>query len=450
MGQMGDGDQLERAFAGATVHDMFNFMAVAILLPVEVVTGYLDALTGAMVKNADTEKGDKWEGPVKKLVSPFGKKIIIANKDLIKDIAKGKGSCANGDGFYPIVCEIPGETSYESCTRVGLISCDKKTNDCPAFFQESASASDDKISGGVIFFIAIVILFACLIGLVTVLQRMLLGMSTRIVYKATDVNGYIAIIIGAAITIVVQSSSITTSTLTPLVGMGALRLEQMYPLTLGANIGTTMTAIMAAMVTEGTDSLQVALAHLFFNLSGIAIFYPIPFMRRLPIHAARQLGRATRIWRGFPLVYIGVMFFLVPMIFLGISFLFEEDTKGMTVLGSFIVICLGLGIGWTAYHCQYKGGKENCVRCMKRREKKRLTNQSLPEDMEYLKSRMSALIDHTGLPEDELFDEEDDEKVDEDDTDTPSDDVNKDESKNNSTTSTPKATYDDEEPEIEA
>jgi sodium-dependent phosphate cotransporter len=128
------------------------------------------------------------------------------------------------------------EDSYSGCGKsFGLISCDKKSGDCPAFFQSDASAKDDKVSGGVVFFISIVILFTCLVGLVTVLQKMLLGMSSRIVYKATNINGYLAIVIGTGITMVVQSSSITTSTLTPLVGMGALRLEQMLPLTLGAN-----------------------------------------------------------------------------------------------------------------------------------------------------------------------------------------------------------------------
>jgi sodium-dependent phosphate cotransporter len=73
MGQMGDGDQLERAFAGATVHDIFNFLSVAVLLPLEVITGYLHELTGAMVKNAKQNEGEKWEGPIKKVrpvVSP--------------------------------------------------------------------------------------------------------------------------------------------------------------------------------------------------------------------------------------------------------------------------------------------------------------------------------------------------------------------------------------------
>lgn len=407
MGQMGDGDQLERAFAGATVHDMFNFMAVAILLPVEVITGYLNALTWAIVRNASPSDDEKWEGPVKKWVAPLGKKIIIANKKLIKQIAENSTyyNCNSPGEYYPTECDNPDDPTKDTC-KVGLVDCDKETNACPAFFQVGAEAKDDKTSGGVVFVIAIVILFFCLIMLVTILQKMLLGMSTRIVYKATDINGYVAIVIGAGITMLVQSSSITTSTLTPLVGMGVLRLEQMYPLTLGANIGTTMTGILAALVTEGTEPLQVALAHLFFNITGILIFYPIPFMRKIPLYAARRLGKATRIWRGFPLVYIAVMFLLVPMLFLGISALFAEGTKGFTVLGAFITILIGIGLIWLAVWCQWKGGRQKCSMCMHNRERKRLVMKDLPDDMKYLKDKMAALIEHTGLPVEEEEEEE--------------------------------------------
>ena len=402
MGQMGDGDQLERAFAGATVHDMFNFMSVAILLPVEVITGYLDALTGAMVKNAKVKEGEKWEGPVKKIVSPLGKRVIIANKKVTKAIANDEATC---DDFYPNECE--GTPTYKSCgKKFGLIACDKDHNFCPAFFSEDATAQDDKVSGGVVFFIAILILFTCLLGIVAILQKMLLGMSTRIVYKATDVNGYVAIAIGAGITMLVQSSSITTSTLTPLVGMGALRLEQMYPLTLGANIGTTLTGITAAMVADTIDALQVALAHLFFNISGICIFYPVPFMRQLPLFAARRLGRATRLWRGFPLVYIFVMFVVVPLFFLGLSALFEEDTKGFKVLGSFLVIVLVLILAYLTYWCLYMDGREKCYNCMTERERKRIALKELPDDMEFLKARVAALTEHTGLVDEDDVEEE--------------------------------------------
>ena len=173
------------------------------------------------------------------------------------------------------------------------------------------------------------------------------------------------------------------------------------PLTLGANIGTTMTALMAAMVTEGTEPLQVALAHLFFNISGIIIWYPVPFMRRIPLHGARQLGKATRLWRGFPIVYIAVVFILIPALFLGLSALFEQGNKGWTTLGAFLTILVGGGILYLGYWCRFKNGRESMATCFRNRERRRETMETLPEDMEYLKARIAALSDHTGLPEPE-------------------------------------------------
>lgn len=394
LGQMGDGDQLERAFAGATVHDMFNFLSVLILLPVEAATGYLYHLTKAMLP-AEVDDGEKWEGPIKKIVAPLGDKIIIANKDVIKEIANGD---AEGCGdFYPVECE-GGVVSAETCSQ-GLIGCDEDTNDCPAFFQDGATKKDDSVSGGVCLVLSLVILIVCLIGLVTLLQRMLMGVSTRIIYKATNINGYLAMIIGCGITILVQSSSITTSTLTPLVGMGVLQLEQMFPLTLGANIGTTFTALMAAMVSSKVESLQIALCHLFFNITGILIWYPVPFMRRVPLNGARRLGKATRIWRGFPVLYIILAFFVIPLIILGLSALFEEKSKGFTVLGSLLCVFIGLGIVYWLYWWRYKDGKAKCIACMSRRQRKYMTMKTLPDDMDFLKSEVERLKEHTGLPD---------------------------------------------------
>jgi sodium-dependent phosphate cotransporter len=56
-------------------------------------------------------------------------------------------------------------------------------------------------------------------------------------------TGYIAILIGAFMTFLVQSSSVFTSALTPLVGLGVISLKRVYPLTLGSNVGTTTTAL---------------------------------------------------------------------------------------------------------------------------------------------------------------------------------------------------------------
>lgn len=399
LGQMGDGDQLERAFAGATVHDLFNFLTVAILFPVEIITGFLWRLTDLMVSGVVVEKGDKWVGPIKKIVSPLGAKIIKANKKLIELVAKGETTC---DDKYPTVCENPSDPTKPTCSTIGIIDCDKKTGECPAFFQAGATREDDEVSGGVCFFIALVMLVICLIGLVTVLQKLLLGMSTRVLYKATNMPGIVALLVGVGITILVQSSSITTSTLTPLVGMGVIQLESMLPLTLGANIGTTVTALLASLVSGKIDSLQVALAHLCFNITGILIFYPIPFMRRIPLNGARTLGKATRLWRGFPVVYILTLFIGIPLILLGISFLFQEGTLGFTVLGSMIVAGVAAGLIYGIYKMRCGGGAESCRICFERNQANREAMKTLPEDMDYLKAKVNALSEHTGLPEDDV------------------------------------------------
>lgn len=205
-------------------------------------------------------------------------------------------------------------------------------------------------SGGISLLLGIIFLVICLGGLVKVLKSMLLGGSERIIKKATTINGYISMAIGCGITMAVQSSSVTTSVLTPIVGVGIVTVDQMYPLTLGANIGTTITSILAALVAETAAAMQVALAHLFFNLFGILIWYPIPFMRAVPIRMCKALGRATRWWRGFPFLYIAVVFFLMPLVLLGLSSLFISDSKALVTLGSllttFVVLFLAKFLWW--------------------------------------------------------------------------------------------------------
>lgn len=134
-------------------------------------------------------------------------------------------------------------------------------------------------------------------------------------------TGYVAILIGAGVTILVQSSSIFTSSITPLVGVGVISLDRMYPLTLGSNIGTTATGVLAAL-SQSSDtlenSMQIALCHLFFNISGIVLFYPIPFLR-IPISLAKFLGNQTAKYRWFAIFYLIIMFFILPISLFGLS-----------------------------------------------------------------------------------------------------------------------------------
>ena len=121
-------------------------------------------------------------------------------------------------------------------------------------------------------------------------------------------------LIGAGMTILVQSSSVFTSAMTPLVGLGVVNIERMYPLTLGSNIGTTATGLLAALAAPGDKlaaALQIALCHLFFNISGILLFYPVPFMR-FPIQMAKVMGNTTAKYRWFAIFYLIMMFFVLP------------------------------------------------------------------------------------------------------------------------------------------
>merc|ERR1712098_133106 len=134
-------------------------------------------------------------------------------------------------------------------------------------------------------------------------------------------TGYLAMVVGAIMTILVQSSSVFTSTLTPLAGAGLVSLERAYPLTLGANLGTTTTSILASFAAGGENiqaALQISLVHLFFNLSGILLFYPVPCMR-WPISIARVLGNTTSQYRWFAVLYLCFMFFIFPLSMFGLS-----------------------------------------------------------------------------------------------------------------------------------
>jgi sodium-dependent phosphate cotransporter len=417
---------------------MFNFLSVLILFPLEIITHMLARMTEAMTRNFEpnSDAEQKTKG-IKAIIGPLLDRLIKANSKVIDQIATGQAeSCAV---YYPTECNPSGTTTYEACVtngRVGLITCSKELWICPAFFQEGATESDDIVSGAVALFLGIFFLVICLLGLVFILKKMLLGASTRMIHKATDVNGYISMLIGTGITVLVQSSSVTTSVLTPLVGIGLVTVEQvslatvflfnsssqpiaynqyrcvslakfqMYPFTLGANIGTTITGLLAAVVASTAAAMQVALAHFFFNIFGIIIWYPLPFMRRVPIHLARGLGKATRWWRGFPILYIAVCFFGIPLILLGISALFTSGSKGLVVLGAILCIVLGLGLVKFLYWWCRQDGRYKTEACFRKRQKRKDIYNEIVDEWEPLKDDVEALKDHTGYVAPDEEDEE--------------------------------------------
>ena len=111
----------------------------------------------------------------------------------------------------------------------------------------------------------------------------------------------------------------------------------MYPITLGANIGTTCTGLLASLVTGKINALQIAFCHLSFNVFGVLLLYPIKCIRDIPLDLAKFYGKIARKYKWFPLIHIVGTFIISPLIILGISLLFELNTIGI-IFGS--VICL--------------------------------------------------------------------------------------------------------------
>ena len=122
-----------------------------------------------------------------------------------------------------------------------------------------------------------------------------------------------AMLFGLLITIMVQSSSITTSLVVPMAGAGILSLRQIFPYSLGANIGTTVTAILASLVSGSIAPVAVAFSHLLFNICGILIIWPIPTIRNIPIKMAEWMADKAVRNRIFPILYIIILFFVVPL-----------------------------------------------------------------------------------------------------------------------------------------
>jgi sodium-dependent phosphate cotransporter len=193
------------------------------------------------------------------------------------------------------------------------------------------AALSDEAVGGILLVGSLLALIVCLIVMVKVLSSLLRGPMARIVRKTINADfpgyfafltGYFVMIIGAGVTVLVQSSSVFTSALTPLVGIGVVTVERIYPMTLGSNIGTTVTSILAALTADANkikDTLQISLCHLFFNITGIVIWYPIPFLRRIPIGLAKGLGNITANYRWFSIFYLIALYLLIPLIVFGLS-----------------------------------------------------------------------------------------------------------------------------------
>lgn len=250
MGQMARRSEFKRAFAAATVHDFFNLITVAVLFPLELATGILAKLSGLMQSAFAGVGGMKLANPLKAAVKP----AVHWLQELVHD--------------QPIALLI----------------------------------------------ISILLIIGMLIAIVKILRSLVLERVETFFNQHLFRNAGRAMAFGLLLTCAVQSSSITTSLAVPLAGAGILTLAQIFPYAMGANVGTTITAILAALATGNPAAVTVSFAHLLFNVSGILLIWPHPKIRMIPIRCAEWLsGHAEkRLW--VPFVFALLLFFVIPIL----------------------------------------------------------------------------------------------------------------------------------------
>ena len=123
---------------------------------------------------------------------------------------------------------------------------------------------------------------------------------------------------GLLLTGILQSSSVTTSLIIPLVANRKVMLKSIFPYIIGANIGTTITALLAAIFIS-EDAISLAVAHLIFNLAGGIVFFVFSITRNIPVYLASSFGKLASENKLIGLFYIIFTFFLIPFFLIFLS-----------------------------------------------------------------------------------------------------------------------------------
>ncbi len=251
-------EEFKRAFASATIHDFFNLLAVVIFLPLEMMFGIF-------------EKISHW------LVSPMlaTGDVSIKSFNFIKPLTK------------PVVSAI----------------------------KDSLSSFSDVVGGVILIAIGIATVFLAITVMGKLMKKLMVGRAKDILQNAIGKGPVHGIVSGSIVTILVQSSSTTTSLMVPLVGTGVLKVREVYPFTVGANIGTCITALLAATAVTGDNAvfaLQIALVHFTFNLFATVFIFGIPFLRELPLKGANLISDIAIKNKAVVALYLLVIFIIIP------------------------------------------------------------------------------------------------------------------------------------------
>ncbi len=258
--------EFRRAVAAGTSHDFFNILTVLLLFPLEVKYRFLEKSS-----------------------------ILISS-----------------------AIHVGGEAGIESGS-FGL-----------SIFETSTSWIVATLGPILSLLIGILLLFACIKFISKWLYKILIGKTKDRFENVVFKNKFRAFGWGLVITSVAQSSSLTTSLIVPLVATGKVKVRKAFQFILGANIGTTITALLAAIF-QSEAAIGLAIVHLLFNLIGVVLFFSVPYLSKVPVFLAKKMGILTTRVRLVGFAYIFLAFFLLPFTLIYISKSAEKNIDSVEV-----------------------------------------------------------------------------------------------------------------------
>ncbi|XP_035120140.2 sodium-dependent phosphate transport protein 2C isoform X5 [Callithrix jacchus] len=333
MAQSGDRDEFQRAFSGSAVHGIFNWLTVLVMLPLETATALLERVSELAVGAASLEPGAQAPDILKVLTKPLTHLIVQLDSDVIMGSATGNATTSS---LIKQWCSSTGQPTKGNSSDCGDSGpCKERNGTAPAdrlpcHHLFVGTELTDLAVGFILLAGSLLVLCSCLVLIVKLLNSVLHGRVAQAVKTIINadfpfplgwLSGYLALLVGAGLTFALQSSSVFTAAIVPLMGVGVISLDRAYPLLLGSNIGTTTTALLAALASPADrifSALQVALIHFFFNLAGILLWYLVPALR-LPIMLARHFGAVTARYRWVAGAYLLLGFLLLPLAVFGLS-----------------------------------------------------------------------------------------------------------------------------------
>lgn len=262
LGHIRHGAEFRRAMSAATMHDFFNILAVAVLFPIELAT-----------------------------------RLISSSAQWLAEMmagATGPSDPALGEGFLRAAILLPVSAVESGLDGLGLHGVGR---------------------GVSLLVVGLALVFLSLTMVIRNMRRVMAARFERALNALLARGaGLGAIALGVVVTVMVQSSSITTSILVPMVAAGILSLPNAFPVTLGANLGTTITAILASLASGRPEALAIAFTHTLFNVGGILLIYPIPAVRRIPLRLADLLAGLATERKRWALIYLAGVFIVGPLI----------------------------------------------------------------------------------------------------------------------------------------